>query len=85
MYFAWSKESDDEWWYARARQSLATLKQVATEEGIYEDTFLDYSNYVFSDTPAEKMYGVENTKRLREIRDRVDPDRIMDLAGGFAI
>ncbi|KAH6627469.1 hypothetical protein F5144DRAFT_621651 [Chaetomium tenue] len=70
LYFAWAKESDDEWWYATARQSLARLKQVAKEEGIYEDTFLDYSNYVFADTPAEKMYGVENTKRLRQIRDQ---------------
>ncbi|KAH6839507.1 hypothetical protein B0I37DRAFT_408919 [Chaetomium sp. MPI-CAGE-AT-0009] len=82
LYFAWVKQSEDEWWYTRVRQSLATLKQVAMEEGIYEDTFLEYSNYALSDTNAEKLYGVRNAERLREIRDAIDPDRIMDLAGG---
>ena len=40
---------------------------------------------MFADTPAEKLYGVENTARLRQIRDQIDPDRIMDLAGGYEI
>jgi len=85
LYFAWANPAEDGWWYARVRQSVATLKEVAMDEGIYKETFLDYGNYALFDTTPESLYGESNAKRLRNIRDEVDPDRVMDLEGGFDI
>jgi len=62
--------------------SVARLKKVARDLSIYDDEFTVYPNYAISNTTAEELYGA-NTKRLREIRERIDPKRIMDLAGGF--
>lgn len=67
------------------RESLQRLKQVAIEEGIYKDTFTAYPNYAISGTTAKELYGDQNAARLRSIRDQFDPDRVMDLAGGFSI
>lgn len=58
---------------------------MAIEEGIYRDSFVAYSNYALADTSAEELYGATNAARLRAIRDQIDPDRIMDLAGGYDI
>ncbi|AEO57295.1 hypothetical protein MYCTH_2126295 [Thermothelomyces thermophilus ATCC 42464] len=85
LYFAWRNSSEDEFWYGKIHQTLDTLKRVATEEGIYREDFPDYPNYALSGTSAEKLYGETNAGRLRQIRDQIDPDRIMDLAGGFAL
>jgi dipeptidase len=62
--------------------SVARLKKVATDLGIYDPESTMYPNYAIANTTAEELYGA-NTKRLREIRERLDPKRIMDLAGGF--
>ncbi|KAL2182095.1 uncharacterized protein P884DRAFT_306171 [Thermothelomyces heterothallicus CBS 202.75] len=85
LYFAWLSPSEDEFWYGQIHQTLDTLKRVATEEGIYREDFPDYPNYALSGTSAEKLYGETNAGRLRQIRDQIDPDRIMDLAGGFVL
>ncbi|KAK4182739.1 hypothetical protein QBC35DRAFT_546045 [Podospora australis] len=85
LYFSWAKASDDVWWYNRMKESLVTLKQVAIEEGIFLDSYTAYPNYAISGTTAEELYGVNNAARLRAIRSRIDPDRVMDLAGGFEI
>lgn len=85
LYFAWANPAEDDWWNARIRQLVATLKQVARDEGIYQDDFPDYSNYALPDTTAVKLYGAQNAARLAAIRDQIDPDRVMELAGGFQI
>ncbi|KAK4151561.1 bifunctional solanapyrone synthase [Chaetomidium leptoderma] len=85
LYYAWLNPLEDDWWYAKIRQSLATLKQVAKDEGIYEDGFPAYGNYAVAGTSTEELYGAQNAARLRVIRDKIDPDRIMDLGGGFEI
>ena len=85
LYFAWANPAEDEWWYARMRESIKKLKQVAIEEGIYLDSYTAYPNYAISGTTAEELYGDANTARLRSIRNHFDPDRVMDLAGGFSI
>ncbi|KAK4170851.1 hypothetical protein QBC36DRAFT_111704 [Triangularia setosa] len=85
LYFSWASAAHDEFWYNRMKQSLATLKQVAIEEGIYSDSFTSYPNYAISGTTAEELYGEVNAERLREIRDIYDPAKVMDLAGGFEI
>jgi len=65
------------------RGSVNRLRQVAIDEGIYKSDFTQYPNYSITNTTAEDLYGAANTQRLREIREQVDPDRVMDLAGGF--
>ncbi|KXX82951.1 Bifunctional solanapyrone synthase [Madurella mycetomatis] len=85
LYFAWANPAEDEWWHARMRQTIDTLKQVAIEEGIYKDTYTHYPNYAISGTTADELYGPQNAVRLRTIRDQIDPNRVMDLAGGFDI
>lgn len=85
LYFAWLSPAEDEWWYARMRESVQKLKQIAIEEGIYRDSFTTYPNYAIAGTTADELYGAGNAARLRSIRDRIDPDRVMDLAGGFSI
>lgn len=64
---------------------METLKQVGREEGIYKDSFPEYSNYALACTSAEKLFGIRNAARLGRVRDEVDPERVMDLAGGFDI
>jgi len=67
------------------RQSVATLKQVAIAEGIWRDSFTAYPNYALANATAAELYGSVNAARLQAIRQRIDPDRVMDLAGGFTI
>ena len=85
MYFSWANKLDDEYWHDQMRMSIAKIKQVAVEDGIYDDRFTQYPNYALAGVTAEELYGANNAVRLREIRREVDPDRIMDLAGGFTI
>lgn len=58
---------------------------MAREEGIYQDSFVSYTNYATADTPSEELYGAQNVARLRAIRDKIDPDRVMELTGGFTL
>ncbi|KAI5886875.1 FAD-binding domain-containing protein [Schizophyllum commune H4-8] len=43
-----------------------------------------YPNYALADVQMEDMYG-ENLEKMREVRDRVDPNQLMALAGGFKV
>jgi hypothetical protein len=65
------------------RDSVNRLRQLAIEEGIYKPDYTQYPNYSITNTTAEELYGPANTRRLREIKMVIDPDRVMDLAGGF--
>lgn len=67
------------------RGSLDRLKVVAAEEGIYDNSLTQYPNYALFDATGEELYGKVNAKRLRKIRDAVDPERVMELAGGFVL
>lgn len=85
VYFAWADPAEDEWWYGRMRDCVAALKRVAVEEGVDAGVSTAYPNYALAGTTARELYGAQNAARLRAIRDRIDPDRVMDLAGGFVI
>ncbi|VDC03789.1 unnamed protein product [Peniophora sp. CBMAI 1063] len=45
----------------------------------------EYANYALFTTPSVDIYGPDNLKRLQEIQEAVDPERIFDLTGGFKI
>ncbi|OJD37898.1 fad-binding domain-containing protein [Diplodia corticola] len=84
--FAWVSPDDDEFWHNAMRASVNHLKQVAQQEGIYSpDDFAAYPNYAIANTTAVELYGRKNAARLRSIRSQVDPDGVMDLAGGWSI
>ncbi|KAF9639259.1 FAD linked oxidase [Lasiodiplodia theobromae] len=84
MDFAWLSSDDDEYWYNAMRSSVNRLKDIAMQEGIHSN-FTTYPNYAITNTTAEELYGTQNAARLRSIRNQVDPDRVMELAGGFSI
>lgn len=52
-------------------------------EGVYVDT--RYPNYAVTGTPSDLLYGSTNSQRLSAIRDQIDPNGVMELAGGFDI
>ena len=43
-----------------------------------------YPNYALFDTPLEDIYGA-NLPRLHAIKQKVDPNNVMGLAGGFKL
>jgi hypothetical protein len=85
LYCAWGLSIDDEFWINSVKLSIANLKQVAIEEGIFRDSFTAYPNYAMGDTTAEELYGPTNAARLRAIKASIDPDGVMELAGGFSL
>lgn len=85
MYCAWGLTIDDEFWINSVKLSIANIKQVAIKEGIFKDSFTAYPNYAIGDMTAEELYGTANAARLRAIRASVDPDGVMELAGGFSL
>lgn len=85
IYFAWAGQENDAYWYNAIRASAAHLKQVAISEGIFPSDYTAYPNYAVHGTSSSELYGGTNAARLAQIRKRVDPDGVMELAGGFAI
>ena len=65
-----------------ARQSAAHLTSVAIEEGQHVGNAALYPNYALIGTPLEKMYG-QNVGHLRALKQRIDPEDVMALAGGW--
>lgn len=57
--------------------------KIAQEERILHS--ISYSNYAQGSTPAQELYGPANAARLARIRNEVDPQRTMDLTGGYVI
>lgn len=65
------------------QQSINTLTEVAKKEGIYSEEMYAYPNYALATYTGAQLYGPVNAKRMRKIRERVDPQGVMLLAGGF--
>ena len=80
--FAWYEESHDEAVYDVLRKSMAKLRVDAEDEGQVLDNASLYPNLPISNTPMERMYG-GNLGKLRLLRDKYDPKRVMDLTGGW--
>ncbi|KAL4072440.1 hypothetical protein V8B97DRAFT_1899443 [Scleroderma yunnanense] len=80
--FEWMFSSADELMRNATRMSAAKLRDKAISLG---DSFPDaplYNNYAISDTPLESIYG-DNVQLLKLIKQKVDPNNVMGLAGGF--
>ncbi len=60
--------------------SAQQMSNVAAKEGQIVGSV--YPNYAIYDTLNVQMY-MENVERLTLLRKTVDPDNVMNLAGGF--
>lgn len=82
LYFAWDSPQFDQVVYDAIRESAQRLQAHATDKGLSDANTVVYPNYAIFDTPLAQVYGA-NLPRLRAIKERVDPGKVMGLAGGF--
>ena len=82
LNIAWTNASLDKTMADVLRDGAKTIRDVEIEDGQNLTDAAVYVNYALFDTPLEDMYG-GNLARLRSIKAKIDPDRVMDLAGGF--
>jgi len=82
VYISWDsgKPKLDIFFQELIKTATRRIRKAAVDDGI--DIGPSYPNYAMFDTPLEQMYGT-NVPRLREIKEDVDRDNIMGLAGGF--
>ncbi|GLB42526.1 putative oxygen-dependent FAD-linked oxidoreductase family protein [Lyophyllum shimeji] len=84
IYYAWSLELSDDKFHEAARQSAARIKDLAIAEGQDIVDAAVYPNYAIYDTPLVGLYG-GNVPALQALKARVDPQNVMNLAGGFRL
>jgi len=82
LAIAWSNASLDETMADALRDGAKTIRGVAIADGQNLSHAALYVNYALFDTPLEEIYG-GNLARLRRIKAKIDPERVMDLSGGF--
>ncbi|KAI0066966.1 FAD-binding domain-containing protein [Artomyces pyxidatus] len=78
--------ADDAYFTAALKALVHVVQAVAVAEGQsrWDDNL--YSNYVLADTPVSKLFGGEAAvQKLAAIRERVDPNGVMALTGGFKL
>ena len=64
------------------RKSVKIAHDAAVADGQNVSHAAVYSNYALSGTPLKDMFGT-NLPRLRKIKKEIDPEKVIDLAGGF--
>ncbi|KAL0954252.1 hypothetical protein HGRIS_005380 [Hohenbuehelia grisea] len=87
LYFAWAPGSSifDQDFQDAIRASAARITQVAKDEGqTGVDTAPIYPNYAISGTPLARIYG-SNVAALQTLKQQVDPNNVMGLAGGWKV
>ena len=82
LIIVWSNASLDKTMADLLRDGAKTIRGVAIADGQNLSHAAVYVDYALFDTPLEDMYG-GNLARLRRIKAEIDPERVMDLAGGF--
>ncbi|KAJ3506507.1 hypothetical protein NLJ89_g6831 [Agrocybe chaxingu] len=80
--FAWYEKAHDQAVWDALKTSVAKLRADAEAEGQNIENAELYPNLPIEGTPLERMYG-KNLPRLRALRDVYDPERVMDLTGGW--
>ncbi|VDB99546.1 unnamed protein product [Peniophora sp. CBMAI 1063] len=82
VYFSWVLPSADEMMWAVMEEIEGNVTALAVAEGQDVEHAAKYGNEALGDTTVEEIYG-NNVVRLRSIREAVDPEDVMGLAGGF--
>lgn len=78
----WANHSLDKTMADALRDGSKTIHDVALADGQNLSNAAVYVNYALFGTPLEDIYG-GNLARLRRIKAKIDPEKVMDLAGGF--
>jgi hypothetical protein len=82
IYLGWTNASADGDMGDAMRLSAASLVEAGIQDGQDLKNAAPYVNYALFGTPPEAMYG-DHLERLREIREKYDPEDVMGLAGGW--
>ena len=84
IYYAWDLPEADEIMQNAAVQSAAHLKAVAIAEGQDIANAHVYGNYAVASVPPERIFG-DSLPRMQATKQRVDPNNVMGLAGGWKL
>ncbi|KAH7334975.1 FAD-binding domain-containing protein [Rhizoctonia solani] len=84
LYFAWSGDSNDDWYLAALEESTRVIREQAIAEGqdIAGAKQIKYGNYASATEDLSSLYG-PNLERLKAIKAKYDPNNVMALAGGY--
>jgi len=82
LTFTWLNSSLDDTMTRAIREAGDNLRAAALKDGQDIEHAAVYPNYALFDTPLEDMYG-QNVPRLHALRQAIDPEDVMGLAGGF--
>ncbi|KLO08779.1 FAD-binding domain-containing protein [Schizopora paradoxa] len=80
--FAWLDPTLDDFFHSGIIQSAETIANTADAEGQNIGNAELYGNYAVDGTPIERIYGA-NLPRLKAIKAAIDPEGVMNLAGGW--
>ncbi|CUA77260.1 hypothetical protein RSOLAG22IIIB_12644 [Rhizoctonia solani] len=86
LYFAWSGDSNDDWYLDALKESTRVIREQAIAEGqdIAGAKQIKYGNYASATEDLSSLYG-PNLERLRAIKAKYDPGNVMALAGGYRL
>lgn len=85
--FGWTNPAQDTLFKESLQQTRRTLVSLAALDGqpvTPMDGAYKYPNYAALGTPLEQLYG-EHLPRLRDIKQRYDPEDVMGLTGGWKL
>jgi hypothetical protein len=83
IFFEWENPAYDTDYLAAITETATRLRSLVVQEqgSLYGDS-PRYNNYAVYDTSLASIYG-ENLPVLQGLKKKYDPDRVMDLAGGW--
>ncbi|CAE6344847.1 unnamed protein product [Rhizoctonia solani] len=86
LYYAWSGDSNDNWYLDALKESTRVIRDQAIAEGqdIAGAKQIKYGNYALATEDLSSLYG-PNLGRLRAIKAKYDPGNVMALAGGYRL
>lgn len=82
VVIGWNDKDLDQYVYDSIRNLSASILETVIKDGQDLKDAGPYTNYALYGVPVENIYG-KNVARLREIKEKYDPFRVMDLTGGF--
>ncbi|KAG2039800.1 FAD-binding domain-containing protein [Suillus americanus] len=82
VYYGWADSDSDDIMFDAVNASAKRMIEALTDGGQDIANVAVYPNNAPPDTSLERMYG-DNVPRLQAIKNAVDPDNVMGLAGGW--
>jgi hypothetical protein len=83
LYFAWLNPLEDDFWRKALLESSAMIADAARQDGQDVDSLYLYPNYALKENPSERLYPAENLARLRQLKQKYDPQQVMSLTTFF--